>query len=106
VHSRLASARWSCQRLGPSRLVVRALHSERQTWQDDRFVPLTHSHANDHEVTVYIKGFMGANQQVPDFQAYLSSHRELRATLGWGLRVYGYRWEVVDSVGLCVDALR
>lgn len=61
---------------------------------DGRFLALTHSHANDEECTVYIKGFMMKNEAPADFVKQLSAHRELRELgYGWGPRVYGYRWE-------------
>lgn len=61
---------------------------------DDRFVPLSHSHVNDPQVTVYVKGFLSANDSASDWTAFLASHRRIagRGALAWGPRVAGYRW--------------
>ncbi|MDP6977747.1 MAG: hypothetical protein QF570_03980 [Myxococcota bacterium] len=49
--------------------------------------------ANDEEVTIYVKGFLGRNEAPKHFDAWLGGHEELVDTLAWGSSARGYHWE-------------
>ncbi len=77
------------QRCG-CRVVVRRLHGLRS---DDRIISLAHSHRNDEETTLYIKGFATTSESSQDFQHYRTAHAALVSRLHWSPRCDGYRWE-------------
>ncbi len=50
-------------------------------------------HADDEEVTIYVKGFLGRNEAPKHFDAWLGGHRELTTSHDWGSGARGYHWE-------------
>lgn len=59
----------------------------------EKLVPLLRSHAEDDEVTIYVKGFLGRGEKPDHFEAWRDSHRRLTESHGWGPRAHGYAWE-------------
>ena len=49
--------------------------------------------ADNREVTIYVKGFLGRNEKLDHFDRWLASHAELEESHGWGAAVRGYRWQ-------------
>ena len=58
----------------------------------ERLIPLARSHRDDREVTVYVKGFLGKNEEAEHFNVWMESHSQLEERLCWGPRAHGYCW--------------
>jgi hypothetical protein len=49
--------------------------------------------ADDHEVTVYVKGFLGRDEKPDHFDRWLACHATLVESHGWGAAAHGYPWQ-------------
>ncbi len=70
----------------------RSAASPKEKRATERFVRLAHSHADDREVTIYVRGFLARGEKPDHFDAWLETHRTLVAAKNWGPRAYGYSW--------------
>jgi len=55
-------------------------------------IPLAAPEPAEGEITVYVKGFLGRNEQAGHFDGWTESHGRARERLGWGSGACGLRW--------------
>lgn len=69
---------------------------------EERIVRVARATADDHELTLYVKGFLTRGEKPDHFGVWHRSHQSLEQRLGWGPRVYGYCWPSgrIDSLPL------
>jgi len=72
--------------------------------------------ADNREVTIYVKGFLGRNEKLDHFDRWLACHDTLVESHGWGAAALGYHWQsgrlvpgpvaAMGSVKLAWDVVR
>ncbi len=59
----------------------------------DHLISLTDSTADDDEVTIYVKGFLGRGESPEHFDSWTAVHRSLVETHDWSRFALGYHWD-------------
>jgi hypothetical protein len=59
---------------------------------ESRLLELRPSAGAGDEVTVYVKGFLGRDEDPDHFGSWLDCHARLEESHGWGARALGYHW--------------
>ena len=57
-----------------------------------RLIALRSGAEGDHEVTVYLKGFLARGEKADRFERWLDCHEALMKSRTWGPRAFGYDW--------------
>ncbi len=73
-------------------LEKREQRKKRDETDESRLIELAGG-ADDEEVTIYVKGFLGRNESPRHFDAWLGGHQSLVGTHEWGEGARGYHWQ-------------
>ncbi len=75
-----------------------------------RLIELKEPLSGQREVTLYVKGFLSRGEEPDHFESWLTPHKTLARTHGWGAHALGYHWpsgrfgRIPAAVGLAKSA--
>jgi hypothetical protein len=55
-------------------------------------IELRPEHEGEHEVTLYVKGFLGRGEKPNHFDHWVACHKALEESHGWAPHAFGYHW--------------